>query len=70
MTCPFCGHALNFLTEVLALTQTGTQCPNCWNPLSQGRGTPANPSHRKPAVRKVKTPVHSWPTKSAARSRK
>lgn len=42
MICPFCGHTLNFLTEVLALTQTGTQCPNCWNHLSQGRGTPAN----------------------------
>jgi len=26
MICPFCGHALNLLTEVLALTQTGTQC--------------------------------------------
>jgi hypothetical protein len=59
MTCPFCGHALNFLTEVLALTQTGTQCPNCWNHLPQGRGIPANPSQRTPAARKVKTPVHS-----------
>lgn len=34
MTCPFCGHALNFLKEVLALTQTGTQCPKCWSRLS------------------------------------
>jgi predicted amidophosphoribosyltransferase len=34
MICPYCGHTLNFLTEVLALTQTGAQCPNCWNHLS------------------------------------
>lgn len=34
MACPFCGHALNFLKEVLALTQTGTQCPKCWRRLS------------------------------------
>ena len=40
MTCPFCGHAQNFLTEVLALTQTGTQCPKCWSRLSPDSDTP------------------------------
>ncbi len=36
MICPFCGHTLNFLAQVLALTQTGAQCPNSWNHLSHG----------------------------------
>ena len=40
MTCPFCGSTQSFLTEVLALTQTGTQCPNCWSRLSSGGDTP------------------------------
>lgn len=33
MTCKLCGHALSHLTAVLAQTETGTQCPNCWTPL-------------------------------------
>ena len=38
MTCPFCGHTQNFLTEFLALT--GTQCQKCWSRLSPDSGTP------------------------------
>jgi hypothetical protein len=57
MTCPFCGHTLDFLTEVLALTQSGTQCPKCWNRVSPERGTP-NRSHRRPVRLKTKTPGH------------
>ena len=33
MTCKLCGHALSHLTAVLAQTETGAQCPNCWAPL-------------------------------------
>ena len=33
MTCKLCGHALSHLTAVLAQTEIGTQCPNCWTPL-------------------------------------
>ena len=33
MTCTLCGHALSHLTAVLAQTETGAQCPNCWTPL-------------------------------------
>jgi hypothetical protein len=68
MVCQFCGHTLNFLTEVLALTQTGTQCPNCWNHLSQGRGTGANSSLPRPVRLESKTRVHRIAVKRAARS--
>lgn len=68
MICPFCGHTLNFLTEVLALTQTGTQCPNCWNHLSIGRGTPANSSLARALRLESKTRVHRIAVKRAARS--
>jgi hypothetical protein len=68
MICPYCGHTLNFLTEVLALTQTGAQCPNCWNHLSQGRGTPANCSLPRPVRLESKTRVHRIAVKRAARS--
>jgi hypothetical protein len=68
MTCPFCGHTLNFLTEVLALTQTGTQCPKCWSLLSPGRSTPANRSRRRPVPLESKTSGHRTPAKRAAHS--
>ena len=58
MTCPLCGHTLSFLTEVLALTQAGTQCPKCWNCVSPGRGTFANRSHRRPVLLESKTLGH------------
>jgi hypothetical protein len=70
MTCPFCGHTLNFLTEVLAFTQTGAQCSNCWNHLSQGRGTLADSSLRRPVRLELKTRVHSIAAKRTARSRR
>jgi hypothetical protein len=68
MICPYCGHTLNFLTEVLALTQTGAQCPNCWNHLSHGWGTPANSSLRRSVRLESKTRVHRIAAKRAARS--
>jgi hypothetical protein len=68
MTCPFCGHTQNFLTEVLAHTQTGTQCSNCWNHLSQGGGTPADSVLRKPVRLEWKTRVHRIAATGAARS--
>jgi hypothetical protein len=66
MTCPFCGHSLNFITEVLAPTQTGTQCPKCWSRLSTDRGAPANRSYPRPMPLESKTPGHRIPAKRVA----
>ena len=30
MDCPICGEKLPHITALLARTQVGTQCPNCW----------------------------------------
>ena len=30
MRCPTCGFDLPPVTELLAQTETGTQCPKCW----------------------------------------
>jgi len=30
MDCPNCGIQLTHLAEVLAQTETGTNCPRCW----------------------------------------
>ena len=30
MDCPNCGIQLTHLAEVLAQTETGTNCPHCW----------------------------------------
>jgi len=66
MTCPLCGHTLSFLTEVLALTQAGTQCPKCWSRVAPGRGTLANRSHRRPMLLESKTPGHRISAKRVA----
>jgi hypothetical protein len=66
MTCPFCGHTLGFLTEVLAFTQSGSQCPKCWSRVSPERGTPPNRSHRRPVPLKTKTPGHRISAKRLA----
>ena len=70
MICPFCGHTLNFITEVLALTQTGAQCPSCWNHVSPRRGTPANPSLGTSLPLESKTHGHRIPVRRAVRSSK
>jgi hypothetical protein len=30
MECPNCGIQLSSLTQLLAQTETGTNCPHCW----------------------------------------
>lgn len=38
MRCEQCGHELPHLAAVLAQTETGTQCPNCWTRLRRVSG--------------------------------
>jgi predicted nucleic acid-binding Zn ribbon protein len=33
MRCEQCGHELPHITAMLAQTEVGTQCPNCWTRL-------------------------------------
>lgn len=30
MVCPVCGHPLSRIEELLAGTETGTECRSCW----------------------------------------
>ena len=70
MNCPICGHNLSFLTEALAFTRVGTQCPKCWSFLSQGQGTNGHPSLRRPATFDSKAPIHNHPPKQLTRATK
>jgi len=41
MDCPNCGIQLPHLAEVLAQTETGTNCPRCWARVRRLTPSPA-----------------------------
>lgn len=41
MNCSVCGRPLSVLEEVLAATETGTQCRSCWKSLRRMKPRPA-----------------------------
>ena len=56
MDCPNCGIQLPHLAEVLAQTETGTNCPRCWARVRRLTPSPAQ-------IEFIKTPkkVHRTP---------
>lgn len=46
MNCPICGKGLSTLTALLADTEVGAQCPNCWTQL-RGKNRLLKPAQTK-----------------------
>lgn len=63
MNCPYCGRSLNMLEEVLAATETGTQCRNCWKMLRRLR-----PERRRARVTPFKPARQGRPQRSQRRA--
>lgn len=54
MDCPNCGHPLSVLEEILAATDTGTQCSRCWKLLR--RLKPAAARGKVTAIKAARQP--------------
>ncbi len=55
MDCPNCGVRLPHLTQVLAQSETGTNCPRCWARVR--RLAPPPPVRVFKAPKKVRRPA-------------
>lgn len=49
MNCPICGKGFSTLTALLADTEVGAQCPNCWTHL-RGKNCSLKPTQNKQRI--------------------
>lgn len=49
MNCPICGKGLSTLIALLADTEVGAQCPNCWTHL-RGKNRLLKPAQNKERI--------------------